>query len=152
MLGVTGANIYEWSPSNTLDNSTAANPIARPTSTTEYRVTGKNIYGCTDTGSVTVKVEDLSEAVLIIPHAFTPNGDGKNECYRVHVKVPYASFELAIYDRWGKRAFLAEDPKQCWDGTYGGQPAQLGTYYYYMRIKTEACGEVFRKGDIHLIR
>lgn len=151
-LGVTGANAYEWSPSNTLNNNNTSSPVARPTSTTEYRVIGTNIYGCKDTGKITVKFEDLSEAVLVIPHAFTPNGDGKNECYKVHLKAPYKSFELAIYDRWGKRAFFAEDPKQCWDGTYGGQPAQLGTYYYYLRIKTEACGEVFRKGDIQLLR
>lgn len=151
-LGATGAAEYVWSPSSTLSSSTVPSPIARPFSTTQYTVIGKNQYGCSDTGRVTVKFEDLGPVALITPDVFSPNGDGKNDCYRVHVKVPYNSFEFAIYDRWGKQAFFTEDPKMCWDGIYSGLPAELGTYFYYLRIKTEACGEVFRKGDIELVR
>ena len=57
-LSASGAQSYTWSPSTGLNNPRVANPIASPTVTTTYTVTGDN-GGCTATGSVTVTVEPL---------------------------------------------------------------------------------------------
>ena len=46
---------YSWNPSTGLDDSTAANPVASPTSTTTYEVlVTDNVSGCTDRDTVTV--------------------------------------------------------------------------------------------------
>ncbi len=45
---------YSWSPSATLSSSTAASPLASPTSSTIYTVTVTDGNGCTGTGSVKV--------------------------------------------------------------------------------------------------
>jgi gliding motility-associated-like protein len=55
-LNATGANSYSWSPIAGLNNSGIANPVAAPSSTTQYIVAGTTANGCTakDTVSVTV--------------------------------------------------------------------------------------------------
>jgi gliding motility-associated-like protein len=58
-ISATGAATYSWSPATGLSNSTVANPIATPGSTTTYIVTGTSANGCTDTGKVTVTVNPL---------------------------------------------------------------------------------------------
>ena len=57
-LSASGAQNYTWSPSTGLNNPRSSTPIASPTVTTTYTVTGDN-GGCTATGSVTVTVEPL---------------------------------------------------------------------------------------------
>lgn len=53
------AYTFEWSPAETLDDATAANPWAKPTATTNYRLMTKT-GGCTaDTSFVTVTVNPL---------------------------------------------------------------------------------------------
>jgi gliding motility-associated-like protein len=60
-LLATGAATYQWSPSNTLNAGNIANPVASPTGTTTYTVTGKDAFGCfTKTAAVTVTVNPLS--------------------------------------------------------------------------------------------
>lgn len=55
-LIATGATSYTWSPSIALSNSTIANPIACPTSTTTYIVTGTDSNNCTSTDTVVITV------------------------------------------------------------------------------------------------
>lgn len=57
-LSASGAQNYTWSPSTGLNNPRSATPIASPTSTTTYTVTGDN-GGCSATATVIVTVEPL---------------------------------------------------------------------------------------------
>jgi len=47
---------YSWTPSGGLNCSNCANPLAAPTTTSSYSVTGKNQSGCVSAASVTVNV------------------------------------------------------------------------------------------------
>lgn len=52
---------YAWTPNNgTLNTTSAANPVATPTTTTTYQVTATNNIGCTATGSTTITVGQLT--------------------------------------------------------------------------------------------
>jgi hypothetical protein len=55
-LEATGGVSYSWSPATGLSNPSMANPVATPTVTTTYTVTGTDANGCTDTSTVTVYV------------------------------------------------------------------------------------------------
>jgi PKD repeat protein len=50
---------YSWSPIDSLDDATAANPTANPTSTTTYILTVTDAVGCTDNDTVEVVVSLL---------------------------------------------------------------------------------------------
>jgi gliding motility-associated-like protein len=150
-LTATGASTYEWSPRNTLSSPAVHNPVASPSSTTTYYVTGKSSDGCTSKDSIEVKVVNAGTANLNIPSAFTPNGDGRNDCFRIKALGSVSWFVLKIYNRWGENVFSTSNTMDCWDGTFKGVKQDAGTFVYYMKAKT-ICGDVFRKGTIILIR
>ncbi|MGV3539827.1 MAG: hypothetical protein ACO1OQ_08455, partial [Rufibacter sp.] len=61
-LQASGAVSYSWSPVTGLDDPTSATPIASPTQTTTYTVTGTSAAGCTNTKTVVVTVKPLPVA------------------------------------------------------------------------------------------
>ncbi|MBS1511614.1 MAG: gliding motility-associated C-terminal domain-containing protein [Bacteroidetes bacterium] len=150
-LSASGATQYTWSPAGSLNNSAIANPVARPTVTTQYIVQGFNSFGCSSSDSVVVAVTKLGESVYPVPNTFTPNGDGKNDCFGIKYWGIVDQIDFMIYNRYGERVFYTNVPYQCWDGTYKGAPADPGNYVYYIKAKT-ACGMVEKKGNIILAR
>lgn len=55
-LGATGGSTYSWSPPTGLDNAAIPNPIASPTTTTQYIVTGTNANGCSAKDTVLITI------------------------------------------------------------------------------------------------
>ncbi len=58
-LNATGGSSYQWSPSSSLNDPEIHNPVATPSSTTEYTVAVTNDAGCMSTDNVTVTVNPL---------------------------------------------------------------------------------------------
>lgn len=59
-LLASGANTYQWSPSNGLSATTGSQVIARPNSTTTYRVIGSDAFNCfKDTADIIVQVNPI---------------------------------------------------------------------------------------------
>jgi len=52
---------YTWSPAESLDDATSANPLASPRETTTYCVTITSTNGCTATDCLLVEVDELCE-------------------------------------------------------------------------------------------
>lgn len=148
-LVTSGALNYTWSPSFGLTDPLISSPFAFPTETTIYRVSGTDINGCADTALVKVIV--FSKTGLFIPNAFTPNNDGKNDCFRIPGADGAISFELAVFDRYGERVFFSRDPSVCWDGRFKGMDLPIGSYAYYLNLST-SCDVIRKKGMINLIR
>ncbi|MEO6832109.1 MAG: PKD domain-containing protein [Chitinophagaceae bacterium] len=55
-LNATGGVSYVWTPGATLSCTTCASPVASPTGSTRYTVTGTDANGCTDTSSVLISI------------------------------------------------------------------------------------------------
>ena len=96
-----------------------------------YRVVCKvnNPYCTSDSSEVTVSV---SESYLAVPNVFTPNGDGRNDEFRVAYRS-LREFHCWVYNRWGKLVYEWTDPAKGWDGTINGRPAAEGAYFYVIR-------------------
>ena len=57
LMNVSGAELYSWSPSISLDNAASSHPKARPDTSTVYRVIGRDNKDCfSDTGFVRITV------------------------------------------------------------------------------------------------
>ena len=56
---------FDWQPSATLNNNTIANPVATPTSTTDYILTATNLGGCSTSDTATVTVNPSPNDVVI---------------------------------------------------------------------------------------
>ncbi len=100
-------------------------------------------------GKDTVFVE--AACPFFIPTAFTPNGDGINDEYKI-ITDGTANFRLSIYNRWGEMIFTSTDGAQGWDGTFEGKPEEMGTYIYQLQIIFSNGVSRFRNGNITLIR
>lgn len=150
-LTATGAQSYIWSPATHLDYPNRSNPVAAIDSTTKFYVTGTDAYGCSAIDSVIVKVSATGIPVFAIPNAFTPNNDGKNDCFGIrrwgNVKVK----EFSIFNRWGQKVFSTTSPSGCWDGTFNGVPQATGGYVYVITAES-FCGPIRRTGTVMLIR
>lgn len=87
-----------------------------------------------------------------LPNAFTPNGDGRNDQFRVKTSDEPRSFYMLIFNRFGGKIFETANISSGWNGTIGGSPATPGTYVYMMAITTSAGGVIEKKGTVELIR
>lgn len=151
-LNATGGVHYSWSPAETLNNPFIPNPIARPATTGFYRVTVTTALGCVGEDSIEVKVAiDAVKNAIQLPNAFTPNGDGLNDCFGVKFLGQISNLKLAVYDRWGNRVFYTNNPSQCWDGRYKDKELGTGVFIYHLSATT-MCGDIVRKGTVTLIR
>lgn len=133
-LQASGGNSYSWTPGASLSNSRAPNTTASPSQTTTYDV---NIEkgNCDTILRATVNVQDLVNP----PNTITPNGDGKNDQWRIPGISRFPNAEVSIYDRWGQRVFhsLNYGPAERWNGESGGQMVPAGTYYYVIQLNRE---------------
>lgn len=152
-LNVVNSGIsYNWQPAAGLSNPSIANPVASPAVATVYTVAVLNDNGCIATGSVAVKVMNNNDFRLYnIPNGFTPNGDGKNDCFGVakwgHVNIIY----FQVYNRWGQLVFTGTNANPCWDGTFRGIAQPSENFVYKLKVET-MCGIVERQGNVVLIR
>lgn len=144
---------YQWFPVFGLDNDTVPNPIATPADTIEYCVIAVGDNGCIDTACVTVNVT-IPEPSIQIPTAFTPNGDGINDTWKLIIHPCYEILEAYIYNRWGRTVYSYQVAGTAeWAGTIQGQPQPIGAYGYFIRAKcAEHEKEEVYKGTITLIR
>jgi gliding motility-associated-like protein len=150
-LHVAGGGVsYSWEPADGLSNPAIADPVASPAVTTTYHVTMTNDSGCIDTASVIVHVTPRGSYLL--PSAFTPNGDGHNDCFGIQRAARTVdNLEFSVFNRMGQMIFRTTNPGECWDGTFKGEPQPTGAYVYFIKGKG-TCGVVDQKGTVMLVR
>lgn len=88
---------------------------------------------------------------ILVPDAFTPNGDNMNDQFLV--KGLYVDqFRMIIYSRWGEVVFSSTDKTKGWDGMIQGQPALEGQYMYRIEIEDLTGQKTVRTGAVLLLR
>src|SRR4030095_2871409 len=89
--------------------------------------------GCMDSTYKQVEIKD--DFQVFIPNAFTPDGSGTNDFFKIY-GVGITSYELTIFDRWGKMVHYARNMEEAWDGTddTNGQLVPQGLYVYKITI------------------
>jgi gliding motility-associated-like protein len=118
--------------------------------TLSYCVVGTNTFGCSDTACITITV-DSDCGKLFLPLAFSPNGDNKNDTWKVQGRC-IKSMDLRIFDRWGEKVFETTTPGEGWDGTFRGKALDSDVYVYMLTVNMQDGEEKSFKGDITLLR
>lgn len=64
------------------------------------------------------------------------------------------TYEMSIWDRWGSRLFMTQDPLQGWNGRFDNQGALLpnGVYVYVVRYTTPRNELIELKGFATIVR
>ena len=149
-LEATGGVEYTWLPILTLSNPDIADPLATPGVTTVYTVYVTTAIGCEFTDQVTVNVS--SDALVGVPNAFSPNGDGFNDGFTVIVRGQLASYNLQIFNRWGEQVFESTNFTNSWKGIYNNEEQPLGSYTYYLTYKDMNGQDFTKMGSLTLVR
>jgi len=149
-LLATGARLYNWSPVSSLNNPNISYPIARPTEDTKYIVGGIATNGCRAFDTLHVIVDKRDN--LFVPSAFSPNGDGKNDLFRVTNLSFQRILEFRVFNRWGQEVYSTNDSRAGWDGNYAGVPQEMGSYTYLIRVAYPDGFVETYKGETTLIR
>lgn len=151
-LNASGADFYLWGPSDgTISNPNIYNPIASPTDSETYVVIGMNQWGCKDSAWVHITIN--YDAYDFVPSAFTPNGDGRNDVFRIINQRFVKLIDFSVFDRWGKLVYHnTYNAYEGWDGNYNGVPQDMGVYFYSITVETPDKKIKYFKGDVTLIR
>jgi len=138
--------IARWSTGNDEDSIIVRNAGQYYVTVTDAACMG------TDTTTVASRYCDC-EAIL--PGAFTPNNDGRNDTYYPLFDRACDVFDytFCIYNRWGQLVFSTHDISEKWDGKYKGIPQDAGTFMYFLEYHV---GTIYnkhvQKGDLVLIK
>lgn len=143
---VTGEDpVYTWSPPFYLSDVTLLNPDASPVMDITYTLSAISSFGCTNDDEVYIKVVNG----IYVPTAFTPNGDGKNDLWRVPYLDPEWKASVNVYNRYGQLVYHLDGPDVAWDGTFKGVRQPTGVYVYVLTLQSNG---LMLKGTLTLIR
>ena len=151
-LTATGAHDFQWSPAADLSNPSISTPIAFLQNDILYTVTGTDANGCSATAQVLLQISADCNMGYHLPDAFTPNGDGHNDLFRMKTGDVPKAFSMAVFNRYGSKVFESRDINTGWDGTIGSNPAPTGAYVYIIVVTTSAGSEIKKQGTVMLIR
>lgn len=141
---------YTWKANGEAISGNALSVQHKPTADpTTYTLTIKTAAGC-EVSATTPPIRVVPPQ-FDIPNAFTPDGDGNNDFFRVVYKGNIEIREFRVWNRWGQTVFNSVNPEG-WDGNVGGKPAPSDVYVYKIRIVFPDGKEFNRQGDVTLIR
>ena len=138
-----------------------------------YRITLAISYRHRDTG---IEGEGEAEPITFSLHgsslqlynAFSPNGDGTNDVYRVKT-LSLLAFRMKIFNRWGQEIVSGNQDTLpieytnangeidgftyyvCWDGTYHGHTVEDGVYFILVEAEGADGIKYVRRGDINIL-
>ena len=95
-----------------------------------YQVAVLNTNGCERRFTVTVHPENCQ---IFMPNVFTPNGDGKNDLFRIPAGIKINLKEFSIFDRFGNRIYTSTNSKAAWDGKFNGALCPADVYVYFIQ-------------------
>lgn len=147
----------EWTPPDSLNCINCIQPLASPTSTTTYTISvTDSITGCVTQDEVVITVDKNRN--VYIPNAFSPNGDGYNDIFRVFTGNGVRRInKILIFDRWGELVYSAEnflpnDIKMGWDGNFRDKPMNNAVFAYLIEVEFVDNLVIPYKGDVTLLK
>jgi gliding motility-associated-like protein len=139
---------WQWSPVAELEDAHTLNPTTVSLQeSVKYVLTVTTANQCSTEAMAVVHVY----RALNMPSAFTPNGDGTNDLFRIPPGITISLKEFSIYDRWGNKIFSTNNTGQGWDGRMSGHPLPAGVYVYVI-TGSDLKGPLNIKGTVILVR
>ncbi|HEY8400531.1 MAG TPA: immunoglobulin domain-containing protein, partial [Cytophagaceae bacterium] len=110
-------------------------------------ITSTNEASCSAFDEVNVEIDLLVK----VPNIFSPNGDGIHDYLMVNNIELFPNAVMYIYNQWGQEVYRSSPGyKDPWDGTKGGKPVPVSTYYYVLELNEEDFGPI--KGSVTIVK
>ncbi len=149
-------SIYQWFPASQLNCANCANPTGRAIETRLIVVNVRNGDGCEASDSLQITIE-CDPANLLMPTAFTPNGDNLNDFFYPLTRGVALIKRFQIFSRYGQMIYeryniTPNDRNFGWDGSINGKPQGSGNYIYIIDAECDQGNVISTKGSVMLLR
>ncbi len=130
-----------------IKNYTAINKTGR------YYIKVENKSGCVTIASVDVTLLPPLPYVVTAPNLFTPNNDGVNDTFSLHIEGFVQFNNLNVYNRYGQLIYNAKSQADLWNGNLNNRPLPDGTYYWlFTGLDTYYHTKITKSGYVEIIR
>lgn len=137
---------YYWLPLSSITDSASLNPTVSPPVDMTYTLFVRSAFNCISSDNMNVKVVEG----VFVPNAFTPNGDGVNDYWRIPYLDAGLGADVKIFNRWGQMVYHVSAATVSWNGQLNNIPQAAGTYVYIIRFQNPKLPQI--KGTLTLIR
>jgi gliding motility-associated-like protein len=149
---------YQWLPYQFFPETNSSSVWGTVSTNTKVILNVTNNYNCRASDSIMVAAKPCCQ--VYFPTAFTPNNDGKNDLFRMLTigkskDSRTGAHEISVFkiqNRWGQTVYESADETRGWDGTFNGQPQDMGVYYFYVKYKCSDGNYYEEKGELTLVR
>ena len=149
---------FFWFPKNWMEDTSAIEPIVRPLRDVSY-IFEAHYGSCISLDTINVAV--LGNSQVFIPNAFSPNGDGTNDRFKIFLGPGIEMVNsVEVYSRWGELVYREPDrpmsPKDFigqigWDGTFKGRLMNPALFVYKVDVLFVGNVRKVYHGEIQLI-
>ena len=137
---------YLWTPGTYLNDNTLLTPICSAPDDITYTLMLIGDGGCSVSKDIFVLVLKPPKA----PNAFSPNGDGINDTWKIQQLERYPDATVDVFDRYGQLVYAAINYTIPWDGrNKAGKPLPIGTYYFIVNPKN---GKPVISGSVTIVK
>lgn len=149
-------NVNAWYPQNIFPRQFAKEHSIFIGQSDTIKVIATSALGCIDTAILYIKADTLVP-VMIMPNAFSPNGDGLNDVFEPKFvnKSGYVIKTFKVYNRWGQLIYQDQGTRKAsWNGRYYNEDkaADPGVYYYYIDVLFIDGTKEYVKGDVTIVK
>ncbi len=155
-LPETAIDTLIWAPFGRLLCDSCYQQTYWPVETTTFTATVIDQNGCRATDDILIEV--IKDRLVFIPNAFSPNGDGANDRFKIYSGKGVVRINtFQIYDRWGALLYRADNfppnsPAHYWDGQHLGKPLNPAVFVYFAEILFADGRVEMYKGDITIVK
>ncbi len=128
-----------------------ADSLHRNLKTGNYHFEIEDANGCGEKGMAVV-TSPWQNCLVVMPSAFSPNGDGNNDLFRPKVYDAVTNYQLRVFNRWGSLVFQTNDPKTGWDGYMKGRPQSSQAFVYVCSFNTSGNEPKEYRGTVMLVK
>lgn len=159
----TPVDSFIWTPADYLSDPNVERPIVSPLESLEYTLEVVDENGCRAFGRIFVELD--ANRNVYIPSAFSPNGDGVNDEFRVFPCTGVTSIASAqVYDRWGNQVYespgaidvssglFCANGLPLWEGNFRGEDMKMGVYVYIVEVVFLDGVRLVYRGDVNLVK
>ncbi|MER2998726.1 ice-binding family protein [Pontibacter populi] len=136
IAAVEGATDYTWTVPAGITIISGQGTTSIKVKADNANVTGDirvvaNTNGCSSPESVIALDMSLVSGDLNFPKAFSPNGDGINDAWKITNLEKYTGNEVMIFNRYGTEVYKQKNYQNDWTG----KGLEQGTYFYKVIVK-----------------
>ena len=148
-LNGSGGGIYSWTPAANLNNAAIPNPVAILQNNTNFTLLTTSTEGCTATDKVFIKIVPAFD--ILVPNAFTPNGDGVNDKLKPSgIGIDHLNY-FKIFNRAGEQVFFGKTFNDGWNGKFHDALQPQGSFVWIVQGVDIYRNLINRKGSSVLL-